>query len=417
MNFWQRYKKGILPVGILMIAIAIFAILKATKPVAPLKEVVERFWPIAVQTANYESIRPFVQAYGEIRAGREAELRAQVSGNVVSVHETLGDGASVRTGDVLVTIDDFDYTATLNERRADLAEAEAKLSELEAVLRIEEKLLPGDKKQVNISLREVERQRKLLKRSAVSRKTFDDASATLNDRKQQVLVREQSIARLNTQVIQAQSSVDKAHTALSKAERDVEDTKLKAPFDGFLTDTDVTAGKQVSTSDRLGRLISLERLEVSFHVSEADYARLTKAEALEGRTVKVKVQRGSRDSKFEGEIIRIDARVDAATGGRKVFAALSGLTLKTNLRPGVFVEVSVPDQTYENIVSVPSQALHDNSFVYVVKDERLEKRDVSVAARDGDNVLISSGLVKGDQICVTRFTEMGAGIKVKVVSK
>ncbi|SCA55837.1 putative HlyD family secretion protein [Candidatus Terasakiella magnetica] len=414
MEIWQRFKKPLIAVGIVVAAIAIFAVLKATKPQTPLKEVEERFWPVQTQEVAFGDVKPILQSYGEIRAGREAELRAQVSGTVISVHNDLGDGASVRAGDVLVTIDGFDYLATEKERHADLKEAEAKLEEFKTMLVGEEKLQPVDKRQVNLASREVERQRKLLKRSAVSKKAYDDALTNLNDRKQKLLVREQTIARYKSQVIQAESSLEKAKTALSKAQRDVADTQLKAPFEGFLTDTDVTAGKQVSTSDRLGRLISLERLEVSFHVSEADYARLTRLNDLKGRKVSVNVRRGDKIASYEAEIIRIDARVDATTGGRKVFGTLSGLTLNTDLRPGVFVEVGIPDETYQNVVSLPARAVHDNSFVYVVKDGRLYQRQIKVAARDGANMLISEGLQGGDIICVTRFAEMGIGVKVMI---
>ncbi|WP_135081877.1 efflux RND transporter periplasmic adaptor subunit [Terasakiella sp. SH-1] len=414
MELWQRFKKPILAVGIIVAAIIIFAALKATKPQTPLKEVEERFWPIKVQTVSFGDVSPTLRSFGEIRAGREAELRAQVSGTVIAVHEDLGDGALVHAGDVLVTIDAFDYLATEKERHADLKEAEARLEEFKTMLAGEEKLLPVDQKQVTLAAREVERQRKLVKRKAVSKKSFDDAQTNLNDRKQKLLIREQSIARYKSQVIQAESSVEKAQTALSKAQRDVADTQLKAPFDGFLTQTDVTAGKQVSTSDRLGRLISLERLEVSFHVSEADYARLTRQNDLKGRNVTVHLRRGEKMLPFEAKVIRIDARVDAATGGRNVFAALSGLKLSTDLRPGLFVEVAIPDETYQNVVSLPAMAVHDNRYVYIVTDERLYQREVKVVVRDGDRVLVSDGLSADERVAVTRFAEMGTGVKVAV---
>ncbi|NVK20095.1 MAG: efflux RND transporter periplasmic adaptor subunit [Methylocystaceae bacterium] len=416
MAFWQQYKRGILPFLILAVAIAIFVVLELTKPTPALQEVEERFWPITAQTVSFSDVRPSFQSFGEIRAGRDAELRAQVSGQVVSLHDRLGDGASVHAGEVLVVIDDFDYVATRTEREADLAETQAKLVELQTVLAGEEKLLPGDKNQVAIASRELERQRKLLKRKAVSKKAYDDAQSQLSDRKQNVLVREQTIARLNTQIIQAQSAVQKAETALSKAQRDVEDTQLKAPFDGFLSDLDVSEGKQVSTSDRLGRLISLEKLEASFHIPEADYARLTRKEPLSGRKVQITLQRGETTNQYDGTIVRIDARVDAQTGGRKVFAALSGLTLQTDLRPGVFVGVSVPDALYENVVRLPARALHGTDHVYVVHEGRLQKRMVTLAVRDGDHVLISDGLSAGDMVAITRFAQMGPGIKVKVVA-
>ncbi len=414
MEVWQRYKKGIIPVLILAIALSIFAVLKLTKPTTPLQEVEERFWPVMAQSVAFQDIRPHLRSFGEIRAGREAELRAQVSGTVISVHDRLGDGTSVRAGDVLVVIDDFDYIATQREREADLKEAEARLVELQTVLAGEKKLVPGDSQQVSLAGRELERQRKLLKRGAVSKKAYDDAQSQLNDRKQNVLVREQTLARLKTQIIQAQSSIEKAKTALSKAVRDVEDTRLKSPFEGFLSDTDVTEGKQVSTSDRLGRLISLDKLEVSFHLSEADYARLTRQHSLSGRKVTVMVRQGAENSRHEAVVIRIDARVDAATGGRKIFAALSGLTLETDLRPGVFVEVSIPDDLYKGVITVPKRAVHETEFVYVITEGRLQKRRVVIAASDGNQVLIAEGLKAGEKICITRFAQMGDGIKVKV---
>jgi RND family efflux transporter MFP subunit len=414
MQFWYRYKKVIFPITAILLGISVFAILKATKPQTPLMEVEERYWPVAVKTVHFTDTRPLLTSFGEIRAGREAELRPQVSGRVLDVHPDLGDGAPVRAGDVLVRIDDFDYLANKQERLADLNEAEARLNELNIMLDGEEKLLPVDKKQVDLAARELERQRQLLKRSAVSKKAYDDAQLDLNTRKQNVLVREQTIARFRSQIIQAQSALEKAKTALSRAQRDLEDTVLKAPFDGFLTQTDVTQGKQVSTSDRLARLISLDRLEVGFHLSEAAYARLTRHTPLQGRPVQVDLQRGAHTQEFKGKIVRIDARVDAATGGRNIFAALSDLTLETDLRPGLFVKVRVPDKTYKTIVSLPVQAVHDNSYVYVVKNSRLQKRNIEIAAQDGKQVLIAHGLKTGEQVCITRFAEMGAGVKVLV---
>ncbi len=401
MQLWQKFKKPLIAIIILAISFVIFAILKATKPQPPVQTVVERSWPVTITAVKTQDIRPEVSSYGEIYAGQEAELRAQVSGTVVYVHPELGDGQSVHAGDVLVRIDDFNYRATMRE-------TQAKLEELQAVLAGEEKLLPGDKKQVALAQRELDRQTQLLKRSAVSKKAYDDALSSLNDRQQSVLVREQTISRIKSQIVQAESSFE-------KAQRDVEDTRLSAPFDGFLSDMDVTNGKQVSTSDRLGRLISLQRLEVAFHLSEADYARLTRTSSLIGRSVQITLRRGMKNDHYDGHVIRVDARVDAATGGRRLFAGLSDLTLDTDLRPGLFSEVTIPDDLYPNVIVLPVQALHDNSYVYVVQKDRLQKRDVSLAAFDGEQVLIAQGLAPGEQVCLTRFAEMGPGIKVQVV--
>lgn len=412
MNFFSRYQKAFIPIGVLISAILIFALLKAFKPEAPLKEIEERFWPVAHQNITFIDVRPFITAYGEITSGREAELRPQISGTILSVHSNFSEGALITKGDLLLRIDDFDYLADLNERRADLNESKAKIAELKAVLSGEEKLLPGDRKQANLATREVARQKKLLKSSAGRRKTYDDSQIALNDRKQNILMREQSIARLKNQVSQAQSNLERTHISLDKAQRHMDNTRLNAPFDGFLSDVNVATGKQVATNDTLARLISLDHLEIAFHISEKSYNHLTSTRDLLHKTIKVKRGDPHQTSAFDAQITRIDARVDSATGGRKIFARLSGLTLKTPLRPGLFVTISIPDQLYKQVVSIPEHSLHDKSYVYVIKQGRLKKRKVTYIAKNNTNVLISAGLNAGEEVCLTRFPEMGTGIKV-----
>lgn len=410
LDVFKRHKKALLPILILLIGVAVFALLKATKPEPPVRPVSERSWPVHVQTVAFADHTPVVTAFGEIHAGLDGDLRPRVGGTVLSVHPDLGEGLAVQEGTTLVVIDDFDYQASLRERQADHSEAEARLQELELSLQSEEKLLPVDRQQVNIAAREVERQNKLLKRKTVSRKSYDDALSTLNGRKQNVLIRQQNIAKLNSQIAQAQSALIRAVSGLEKAQRNLDDTQLKAPFDGFITDTNVTAGKQVATNDKIATLVALGRMEVLFHLPERKYAHLTRHGPLIGKPVTFTVQ----GTTVKAEIVRTDGRIDAQTGGRKVFAALAPQDLTTPLRPGLFVEVQLEDQLYQNVVSLPKSALHDNQFIYVVKDGRLEKRDVEMTATHGDQVLISKGLNRDEKVCLTRFAEMGSGIQVVV---
>ena len=153
--------KTLVPVLIFVFAIGIVSILKATKPEVKARPVLEKQWSVAVLEAKPSNISPRRRFYGEITAGREAELRSEVRGRVIEVNEKFIDGGVVSKGDLLVSFDPFDYAAEVSERDANLAEAKARLAELEADLEGAIVLLKRDKEQSSLRARDVARRFKI----------------------------------------------------------------------------------------------------------------------------------------------------------------------------------------------------------------------------------------------------------------
>ena len=110
-------KKWLLPLVILVVAFLIGSYLLATKkqlvPVAP----EERVWAVDVVSASYADVQPELTLYGQIAASRSSELRAQVAGRIIDVAQNFRDGGIVEKGDLLVTVDPFDYETALAEQR------------------------------------------------------------------------------------------------------------------------------------------------------------------------------------------------------------------------------------------------------------------------------------------------------------
>ena len=98
----------------------------------------------------------------------------------------------------------------------------------------------------------------------------------------------------------------------------------------------------------------------------------------------------------------------------QVFARLDGTDLTKPLRPGAFVTITVPDRTYRAVARMPESALYNGDTVYVIKDERLVKRDVELVARIDNDVLLRGELKLGDWVVITKFAEIGPGQKVEV---
>jgi multidrug efflux pump subunit AcrA (membrane-fusion protein) len=117
---------------------------------------------------------------------------------------------------------------------------------------------------------------------------------------------------------------------------------------------------------------------------------------------------------FAAALERVESEVQAASGGVEIFARLEKVDSTTSLRPGAFVEISVPGPAFAGVVRIPEIALSGGDTVYRVVEGRLDAVGVEVAGRDGNDVLIRGAFAPSDMIVVTRFPEAGPGLKVRV---
>ena len=405
-----KFFKLFLPVLVIALGVLSWFWLTATKPETPSRPSVERVWTVETVRVTFEDVRPSLTLFGEVVAGREVDLRAHVAGPVMAVSDRFVDGGAVVAGAVLVTIDPFDATQSVVEREASLAEARSRLAETAARLVAERGLAAEDRRQVEIFERDVARRESLLG-NAVSEKGLDEARLALSRGRVQKIQREQAVATLEAGIGQSEAVISGLRASLARARRALADTELKAPFDGTLADTDAQPGERLAVGDRVGRLIDPSRLEARFHVSGAQFGRaFSDLSTALGTPAEVIWRTGNTAHRFPATIDRIDSEIDPASGGVTVYARLSEDA--TVLRPGAFVEVVVADRVYRQVTRVPETAIHDSDTVYVVIDERLEARAVALAGRDGDMALITGEIGVGEAIVISRFTEIGPGMKV-----
>ena len=410
----KRLSRTVLALAILAGAGGTAYWLWETRPRIQAKLPQERVYMVAAVPAERIDAQPAMRVFGEIVAGREAELRPLVAGRVIEVGADFVEGGVVRAGALLIAIDPFDYRAQVAEYEARIDEARAKLAEINALVASAKDLLERDRDQLKLSRREVERREKLRGTLAGSEKTLDDARMALSQHEQQVITRQETIDRLAAQAEQQKAVIERWRVALKRARRDLEQTQLGAPFDGYLVETDAAVGKRLGVGDRVARLIDSDRLEARFHLSDAQFARLLAAGGYRGRAVTVIWRVGAQEFTYDAMTDRVSGEIDAASGGVDMYARIRNPGADGVLRPGAFVEVRVPDRVYSDVVRLPGHALHGGGTVYAVVDGRLEARVVEVLVRDGGDVLVDGDLSPGDLVVTTRFPEMGAGLRVAV---
>lgn len=407
--------KIILPLAVLMGAGLVAKDLWSSKPKVTPEPPHERVWQVSATTLRLTRVRPTIPAFGEITTARIVDLRPLVAGRVVSVGADFIDGGIVSEGETLIEIDDFEFLARVDEALAELEQAGARLAEIRAVLGAERSMLRYDRERVEMSRRDVARREELRQRGVTSEKALDDSRMALNSDQSRVIATTLQIEKFSAQQRQQAAVIQRLNVVLRRARRSLEDTRLTAPFDGFLVEVDADIGKRVGTSDRIARLYDATRMEARFHLSLAKFARLRRGGDFVGRKVRVVWRIDREVLAYEARIDRVDGRIDAASGGVELFARLIGGGVDTALRPGAFVEVEIDDVTYENVFRLPETALHDGGTVYVVEDGRLVPRKVEVAVRDGASVYVRSDAIRdGGRVVATRFTEIGPGVKVEI---
>jgi membrane fusion protein, multidrug efflux system len=411
----------LVPLGIIIGVTLFAAYLINSRPHAEAKPPTQTVHPVAIVSAKVETVRPELHLYGEVAAGREAEIRSMVAGRLVSLAADFRSGAYVEAGKPLASIDSFEYDVVQREQLANLSEGQAKLRELESDLAAERQLLKLLDEQIELRTRDEKRIADLAKKNQMSEKALDDATLTLNSSRQLRLQGSQKIGALDARIDQQRAVVARTEAQLDRAERDLADTKLIAPFGGFLQDVNVANGKRVAVGESIGRLIDAAGLEVRFELPNADYSRLigtrerrlgVERHPLTGTALRVDWRLGDTGFSYSAVIERVGAEIDSSTGGVVVYARVVDGPIDI-LRPGAFVEVFVPDVIYENVIVLPATAVSDDRTIYLVDGEQLVAMQVEVVREFADQVFIRADIKEQTQIVAEQFPNIGPGTKVR----
>lgn len=365
------------PLLIVLVTAAVIVLMIITRPRTASVDLPERVWPVDVVVLSKADYQPTLELFGQVVAGRRSELRSRVPGPIVEVGRNFREGAAVAEGELLVQIDPFKYRNDVAEQRALQTEARADL---------------------DIKRRDLGRIRELFDEKNVSEQNLDDALLAVEQR---------------------QSMLEQRRIGLLRAERALRDARLTAPYAGVLSGVAAELGKQLSQNDQVAEIIDTSRLEVRFSLSKSQLGRLLEAnDDIAGRPVKISWQVGKQTLIYKAVVERIGAEIDSTTGGVGLYAVITQ-EAETLLRPGAFVWANVPDKNYQNVFKAPKSSLYGSDQVYVVVNDRLERRSIEVKGYAGDDILFvpagNPAIADGDKVVSTQIREGGAGVKVEIL--
>jgi len=407
----------LLPIAVIASGIGAYNYLKATKPEAPKRLAKPTVYAVRAVPVSFADVRPELRLFGTTVAGRQVEIRSLVAGQVVSTNDHLRDGGTIPQGATILSIDPFNYEATLAETKSQLAEITAKIAEFKASLANERSNLEFAKEQVKLASKDLARAEPLSRRGTVSERTVDDRRLTVSQRQQAISLIENNIKVWQARIIQQEAAAERLKTAEMRAVQRLAETRLKAPFNAYVTDVGAQVGRMLGVNDRVATLIDLNWIEVAFTVTDRQFGRLARGKGgIKGRTVEVRWNVGEKPIIYQAKIDRVGAKVSSEAGGVQVYARVEKPADGVGLRPGAFVELRVPDTQFENVARLPSAAVFSGDTVYVISAGKLAARKVDIVSTSGDDVLVRGNIKPNEKIMSTRLSLPGDGVRVRVIA-
>lgn len=371
--------------------------------------------PVSVSAAVAEDVPTYLDAIGKTVAREVVTIQPQVSGRITKIHFT--DGANVRKGDMLFTIDTRPFEANLSQARANVAKDQALQKQAEANL-------AREISQAKWGLVQVNRYKVLAEQGVVSREQYEEFRANLDS--------------LNANVGSARAAVNSAAETIKVDTAAVESAKvqlsycfIRSPIDGRAGQRLVDVGNVVNpggpsgntgstgeTADSAKGLLVIERLDpiyADFTISQNSLSSVQQQMQAGRLRTEVRLP-DTAGEPIIGQLTFLNNSVADTTGTVSLRATIpnSGHIFW----PGRFVNIRLVLNTIHQAVLVPASAPQmsaKGSFVYVVKpDSTAEQRPVTLGQRQGDLIVVESGVAAGESVVITGQLGVTPGGKVHI---
>jgi RND family efflux transporter MFP subunit len=341
-----------------------------------------------------------LDASGYIVARRRATVSSKVTGKVVEVR--LEEGQRVEAGEIIARLDDSNWRAALAQSNAQLQQAQVNLVSAQSAF--------DDAKPI------FQRNEQQKAAAVISAQNFDEAHAQFN------------VARNNLLI--AQSALDAARAGVAVAQRNLDDTVIRAPFSGVVTEKAAQPGEMVSpvsagggfTRTGIGTVVDMDSLEVEVDVSENFINRVRPQQPV---TIKLNAY---PDWDIPGSVIAMIPTADRAKATVKVRIAIKQKDPRIIPEMGARVsflsekEAPAPGATTAAApgVIIPAEAIAtsgDLSVVYVVHDSSVERRAVRLGAKTSAGQIVIAGLSVGNIVALGDLAKLHDGARIRIEKK
>ncbi len=330
---------------------------------------------VTIATATAQDVPRYLDEIGRNMAFESVSVTPQVAGLITERH--FQDGENLKKGQLLFVIDPRPFKAQLDSAQATLSQAKAAL---------------------DLAKIQFGRDQELVGTRAISKQDYDTKKNTVDV---------------------AQAQVEAAQAAIETAQINLNYCYIHSPIDGRAGARLVDVGNVVQANTT--SLLSIQRLEpiyALFTITERDLPEVQREMSRGTLKALVRLPADAENSSRPGKVEFLDNAVQNATGTVNLRATVQNPD--HHFWPGQFVNVRLVLATNKGAVLIPNQATQlsqQGPFVYVVKpDDTAELRAVTLGQRQGEDVVIVSGLAPGERVVLTGQLLVRPGAKVQIES-
>jgi len=356
---------------------------------------------VKTEPVRQEMVHRAVEVVGTLAAEDEVMLSSEADATVSRILADLGD--RVTAGQVLVELDREKRQYSLDQQRASLARALARYGA------VDPRKLPSNEQTPDVQKAAPElaqakqgfdRAEELHRRQLVPKQQLDDAETTLKAKQAGY-----DSALQNAKNLRA--DIDASDAGMKLADRQLRDTYIRAPFDGYIQKRVVSLGELVKAQSPVMSVVRVDPLKVTAEIPErmGPWIKV-------GQPVSLQVD-ALPDKTLTGTVSRISPAVNIQT---RAFAFEARVpNADAMLKPGTFARVRLETSKVEPVLTLPYAAMQYRYGVnraFVLEGDHLSAHELKTGERMGDRIEIVSGVKPGDTVAVSDIETLTDGLKV-----
>lgn len=379
--------KALLPIVVLAVVGLAAALLLMNPPAVDRAAPPDTRLMVEVMPVARRDFQVMLESYGNVAPRTRSFLTSEVSGQIQWINPDFRDGGAFAAGEVLVRIDPRVYQADTHIAEATYMEANQRLAEEQA---------------------------RALQAEIDWQKLGESGQAP-------------DLVLRKPQLLAAEARLGSAEAMRAKARLNLERTEIKAPFEGRVLAKRVDVGQVVAPNQQLAEVYATDYVEIRLPLKNRDleFVELPKVtggdgSAQLGLAAEISSDLGGRFT-WQGRIVRTEAAIDDSARQLHVIAQVDAPFSQEDARPplriGQYVTARIEGRRLEGILIVPTSAIYQQSYAYVVEDSALQRRQVAIAWQNDTEAYIESGLQVGDSLVLTPLGQIASGTPVRVMSE
>ena len=380
--------KKLLPVLIIGALLLVAFVIKSNPPEPPARRgPTGPQMTVEVLTVMSRDYLVVLESYGTIQPRTQSMLVAQVGGEIVDVNPNVRGGGFFERGDVLAKIDNRDYVADVRIAEAILADARQAIAEAEA-------------------------------RSQQAREDWERLGNT--GEPSGLVLRVPQLEAARARVLSAESGLQKAALKLER-------TEIRAPFAGRVLRKFVGLGQVVSQNAQLAEIYATDIVEIRLPLRNRDLPFIDLPETFrytdntEQYSGRVAIRSDlAGQAAWDAKLVRTEGSIDETARQLHVIAQIDdpfapAAASQTPLKIGQYVTATIEAKTVADALVIPNNSIYQGTYVYIVEDGILWRRDIDIVWQNDAEAIVQSGLMPGDKLVTTALGQVTSGIRVTIV--